>query len=108
MTKFLIAALAGLVTGITAAPEAPAPRVTERIAVVVDASGPGATERLAAARAAAGRRGAELRAPRTLHDQLSVTARLAAEGYTTIVGYGLEEYASIAPLDGRVRYVAAI
>jgi len=39
---------------------------------------------------------------------LSVTARLAAEGYTTIIGYGLEEYASIAPLDGRVRYVAAI
>ena len=47
------------------------------------------------------------RAPRTLHDQLSVTSRLAAEGYTTIVGFGLEENASIAPLEDRLRYVAA-
>jgi hypothetical protein len=108
MMKFFLAALTGLVAGLTAAPESSAPPVRERVAVVVDASGAGATERLATARAAAARQGAELRAPRTLHDQLSVTARLAAEGYTTIIGYGLEEYASIAPLDGRVRYVAAI
>jgi len=107
MTKILIASLAGLVAGLSAASEAPAPRVAERVAVVVDASGPGAATRLTAARAAAAARNAELRAPRSLHDQLSVTARLAAEGYTTIVGFGLEEYASIAPLDGRVRYVAA-
>jgi hypothetical protein len=107
MTKFLIASLAGLVAGLTAAPEASAPRAADRVAVVVDASGPGAESRLAAARAAATERGADLRAPRTLHDQLSVTARLAAEGYTTVIGYGLEEYASIAPLDGRLRYVDA-
>ena len=82
MTKLLIASLAGLVAGLSAAPEAPAPRAAERVAVVVDASGPGAEARIAAARAAAAERGATLRAPRTLHDQLSVTSRLAAEGYT--------------------------
>ncbi len=74
---------------------------------MVDASGPGAEARLAAARSAAAERHAAFRAPRTLHDQLSVTSRLAAEGYTTIVGFGLEEYASIAPLEHRLRYVAA-
>lgn len=107
MTKLLIASLAGLVAGLSAAPEAPAPRAADRVAVVVDASGPGAEARLAAARAVAAEHHATLRAPRTLHEQLSVTAGLAAEGYDTIVGYGLEEYASVAPLDGRVRYVAA-
>jgi hypothetical protein len=107
MTRFIIASLAGLVAGLSAAPEAPAPRAAERVAVVVDASGPGAEQRLAAARSAAAERGATLRVPRTLHDQLSVTSLLAAEGYSTIVGYGLEEYASIEPLDGRVRYVEA-
>ncbi len=107
MTKILIATLAGLVAGLSAAPAAPAPRAADRVAVVVDASGPGAAARLAAARSAATERHATLRAPRTLRDQLSVTSRLAAEGYTTIVGYGLEEYASIAPLDERLRYVAA-
>jgi hypothetical protein len=107
MTKLFIASLAGLVAGLSAATEAPAPRAADRVAVVVDASGPGAEQRLAAAHAAAAERDATFRAPRTLHDQLSVTSRLAAEGYATIVGYGLEERASIAPLDGRLRYVAA-
>ena len=107
MTKLLIASLAGLVAGLSAAPEAPAPRAADRVAVVVDASGPGAEARLAAARADAAERGATLRAPHTLRDQLSVTSLLAADGHSTIVGYGLEEHASIAPLDGRVRYVAA-
>ena len=36
-----------------------------------------------------------------------MTSLLAAKGYTTIVGYGLEAHASIAPLDGRVRYTDA-
>jgi hypothetical protein len=107
MTKLLIASLAGLVAGLSAASEAPAPRVADRVAVVADASGPGAEARLAAARADASERGATLRVPRTLHDQLSVTSLLAAKGYTTIVGYGLEENASIEPLDGRVRYIDA-
>jgi hypothetical protein len=107
MTKFLIASLAGLVAGLMAAPQTPAPRAADRVAVVVDASGRGAESRLAAATAAARERGADLRAPRTLHDQLSVTSRLAAEGYATVIGYGLEERASIAPLDGRLRYVDA-
>jgi hypothetical protein len=107
MTRFLIASLVGLVAGLSASPEEPARRAAERVAVVVDASGPGAEERLAAARSDAAERGAALRVPRTLRDQLSVTSFLAAQGYTTIVGYGLEEHASIAPLDGRVRYVAA-
>ena len=107
MTKFLVASLAGLVAGLSTAPEAPAPRAADRVAVVVDASGPGAETRIAAAHADARQRHATFRAPRTLHDQLSVTSMLAAEGYTTIVGYGLEDDASIAPLDGGVGYIAA-
>ena len=107
MTKFLIASLAGLVAGLSAAPEAPAPPAGERVAVVADASGPGGAERVAAARSRRRRARSRLRAPRTLHDQLSVTTLLAAEGYTTIVGYGLEEHVAIEPLDGRVRYVVA-
>ena len=107
MTKFIVASLAGLVAGLSAAPEAPAPRAADRVAVVVDASGPGAEARIAAARAEARERRATFRAPRTLHDQLSVTSLLAAEGYDTIVGYGLEERAAIEPLGGRLRYVDA-
>jgi len=107
MTRFLIASVAGLVAGLSAAPQTPAPPAADRVAVVVDASGRGAQQRLAAARSDAAERRAALRAPHALHEQLSVTARLAAEGYTTIVGYGLEERASIAPLAGRVRYVDA-
>jgi hypothetical protein len=107
MTRLLIASLAGLVAGLSAAPEAQTTRAAERVAVVVDASGPGAEQRLAAARSDAAERDATLRVPRTLHDQLAVTSMLAAGGYDTIVGYGLEEYASIAPLAGEVRYVAA-
>jgi hypothetical protein len=107
MTKLIVASLAGLVAGLSAAPEAPAPRATDRVAVVVDASGPGAESRILTARADADRRHAAFRAPRTLRDQLSVTTLLAAEGYTTIVGYGLEEHAAIDPLDGAVRYRAA-
>ena len=104
MTKLAIATVAGLIAGLSAAPTAPAPPSGERVAVVVDASQPGAEQRLAAARATAAARDAELRAPRSLHEQLSVTALLAAEGYTTIVGYGLYEHAAIEPLDGAVRY----
>ena len=107
MTKFIVASIAGLVAGLSAAPAAPAPRAAERVAVVADASGPGAPERVAAAREDASVRHATFRAPRTLHEQLSVTALLAAQGYTTIVGYGLEAPVAIAPLDGAVRYVAA-
>jgi hypothetical protein len=107
MTKLIVASLVGLVAGLSAAPEAPAPRAADRVAVVVDASGPGAESRLAAAHADARERGATFRAPQTLRDQLSVTSLLAAEGYDTIVGYGLEEHAAIAPLEGRLRYIAA-
>ena len=107
MTKFIVASLAGLVAGLSAAPAAPAPRVADRVAVVVDASGPGADSRIAAARTDARERHAAFRAPRTLHEQLSVTSMLAAEGYDTIVGYGLEEHAAIEPLDGRLRYIPA-
>ena len=107
MTKFIVASLVGLVAGLSAAPEAPAPRAADRVAVVVDGSGPGANARIDAAREDARERGAALRITPTLHDQLSVTSMLAAAGYDTIVGYGLEEYAAIAPLHGAVRYVAA-
>ena len=80
----------------------------DRVAVVVDAAPPGAAARVAAARADARSRDALLRAPRTLPEQLSVTARLAAEGYTTIVGYGVNEHAAIEPLDGAVRFVSPL
>jgi hypothetical protein len=107
MTKFIVASLAGLAAGLSAAPEAPAPRAADRVAVVVDGSGPGAEPRITAARADARERHAALRVTRTLPDQLSVTSMLAAEGYTTIVGHGLVERAAITPLDGAVRYVDA-
>ena len=107
MTKFIVASLAGLVAGLSAAPQAPAPRAADRVAVVVDASGPGAETRIAAARADARERHAPLRAPRALHDQLSVTSMLAAQGYTRSSATALEAHAAIAPLDGRVRYVDA-
>jgi hypothetical protein len=107
MTKLIVASLAGLVAGLSAASEAPTPQAADRVAVVVDASGPGADARLSAARADAAERRATFRAARTLHEQLSVTSMLAAEGYGTIVGYGLEEHAAIQPLDGRLRYVDA-
>jgi hypothetical protein len=106
MIKLVVATLAGLVAGLSAAPEAPAPRAADRIAVVADAGGPGAPSRITEARADARARGAVFRAPRTLPEQLSVTSRLAAEGYTTVVGYGLNEHAAIEPLDGSVEYVA--
>ena len=106
MTKLIVASLAGLVAGLSAAPEAPAPRAADRVAVVVDGSGPDAEARIAAARADARERNATLRIPRTLHEQLSVTSLLAAKGYDVIVGYGLEEHAAIAPLHGAVRYRA--
>jgi len=106
MTKLIIATLAGLVAGLSAAPEAPAPRAAERVAVVVDASGPGAPQRIAAARDEAKRRHAPLKAPRSLREQVSTTTFLAAQGYTTIVGYDLNEHAAIAPLHGAVRYVS--
>jgi len=107
MTKLLIASLAGLVAGLSATSEAPAPPRADRVAVVADASGPGAEARLAAARSAAAELHAEFRAPRTLRDQLSVTTLLAAEGYTTIVGYGIEDRVAIAPFHGRLRHVVA-
>src|SRR5215207_8508164 len=104
MTKLLIATLTGLVAGLSAAPEAPAPRAGERVAVVV-ASGPAASQRIAAARAEAARRHAPLRAPTSLRDQVSTTALLAADGYTAIVGFNVNEHAAIEPLHGTVRYV---
>jgi len=106
MTKLIVATIAGLVAGLSAAPEAPTERAADRVAVVVDASAPGAESRLAAAGAEARARGATLRAPRTLPEQLAVTSRLAAEGYDTLVGYGVNEHAAIQPLHGAVRFVA--
>ncbi len=75
-----------------------------RVAVVVGAGTAGAGPGVAAARRGALAAGVTHRAPRTVYEQLSVTARLAAEGYTTIVGVGLEARRAIAPLEGRVRH----
>jgi hypothetical protein len=81
----------------------PGPRAP-KVAVVVDAGLPGSGAAVEAARRGARAAGVTHRAPRTPYEQLSVTARLAAEGYTTIVGVGLEPARAIAPLDRRVRY----
>jgi len=105
MTRLVIAALAGLAAGLQAAPAEPPRSQPARVAVVVDASGGPARVRAATAEAA--RRGAPLRAPRALNQQLAVTARLAAEGYGTLVGFGIDERVAIAPLRDRVRYVDA-
>lgn len=94
------AALAGVPVDPGAQPPGPS-----RVAVVVYAGPPGGVPRATAAQAGARAAGVTSRAPRSVPEQLSVTARLAAEGYTAIVGVGLDHRRAIRPLDGRVRHV---
>ena len=107
MNRSLLCALIGLAVGYGAGAQAAStpsgPPPGSRVAVVVDATAPPAV--VAAAVEGARAAGVVHRAPRSTHEQLGVTSRLALEGYGTVVGVGLEERYAIAPLDGRVRHV---
>src|SRR3954471_9083448 len=83
-----------------------------RVVVVVDAAAGRDPAVLAEARAAVARAGdeAQLRVPRTPTEQLSVTHYFAAQGYTTIVGVGLDDRVAVAPVAARypqTHFVAA-
>ena len=80
-----------------------------RVAVVIDAAaGPAAVAEARAAVEAAGSE-AQLRVPRTFTEQLSVTHYVAAQGYTQVVGVGLDRDIAVAPVAAKyphTRFVA--
>ena len=83
-----------------------------RVVVVVDAAAGRDPAVLAEARAAVARAGdeAELRVPRTPTEQLSVTHYFAAQGYTNIIGVGLDDRVAVAPVEAKypqTQFVAA-
>src|SRR4051812_3028825 len=101
----LALAIVGGTQGASAAPQ-------RRVVVVVDAAAAHDPAVLAEARAAVARAGdeAQLRVPRTPTEQLSVTHYFAAQGYTTIVGVGLDDRVAVAPVAARypqTHFVAA-
>jgi hypothetical protein len=108
MNRSLLTALIGLAIGYGAGAQAasgpPGPPAGSRVAVVVDATAPPAV--VGAAIAGARAAGVPYRAPRSTHEQLAVTSRLALEGYGSVVGVGLEDRYAIRPLHGRVRHLA--
>jgi basic membrane lipoprotein Med (substrate-binding protein (PBP1-ABC) superfamily) len=98
LRSLLIAGVLGLaiasgVQGASAAPQ-------RRVVVVVDASAAKDPAVLADARAAVARAGdeAQLRIPRTPTEQLAVTHYFAAQGYTLVVGVGLDHPVAISPV----------
>ena len=109
--RFLpIAALLALAVfaGTQAASAAP----QRRVVVVVDETAGRDPAVLAEARAAVARAGdgAQLRVTRTPTEQLSVTHYFAAQGYTTIVGVGLNDRIAVAPVAAKypqTQFVAA-
>jgi hypothetical protein len=81
-----------------------APASPERRAVVVvDAAAGRDPAVLAEARSAVRRTGgeAQLRVPRTVTEQLSVTHYFAARGYSLVVGVGLDHPVAISPVAAR-------
>ena len=86
-------AVAGGVQGASAAPQ-------RRVVVVVDASAAKDPAVLSEARAAVAQAGdeAQLRVPRTPTEQLSVTHYFAAQGYTLVIGVGLDHPVAISPV----------
>jgi basic membrane lipoprotein Med (substrate-binding protein (PBP1-ABC) superfamily) len=101
----LALAIASGVQGASAAPQ-------RRVVVVVDASAAQDPAVLADARAAVARAGdeAQLRIPRTPTEQLAVTHYFAAQGYTLVVGVGLDHPVAISPVAGKypnTRFVTA-
>jgi basic membrane lipoprotein Med (substrate-binding protein (PBP1-ABC) superfamily) len=95
----------GSTQGASAAPQ-------RRVVVVVDASAARDPAVLAEARAAVARAGdeAQLRVPRTPTEQLAVTHYFAAQGYTTIIGVGLDRRVAVDPVAAKypqTHFVAA-
>jgi basic membrane lipoprotein Med (substrate-binding protein (PBP1-ABC) superfamily) len=74
-----------------------------RVVVVVDAAAGRDPAVLAEARSAVQRAGgeAQLRVPRTVTEQLSVTHYFAARGYSLVVGVGLDHPVAIGPVAAR-------
>ena len=105
---FLIVGLLALIVfgGLQAASASP----ERRVVVVVDAAAdPAAVAEARAAVEAAGSE-AQLRVPRTLTEQLSVTHYFAARGYRHVIGVGLDRDVAVAPVAARyphTRFVAA-
>jgi basic membrane lipoprotein Med (substrate-binding protein (PBP1-ABC) superfamily) len=85
--------VAGAVQGASAAPQ-------RRVVVVVDASAAKDPAVLSEARAAVAQAGdeAQLRVPRTPTEQLAVTHYFAAQGYTLVIGVGLDHPVAISPV----------
>ena len=101
----LALAIASGVQGASAAPQ-------RRVVVVVDASAAKDPAVLSDARAAVARAGdeAQLRVPRTPTEQLAVTHYFAAQGYTLVVGVGLDHPVAISPVAAKypnTRFVTA-
>src|SRR3954452_22928395 len=83
-----------------------------RVVVVVDAAAAHDPAVLAEARAAVARAGdeAQLRIPRTATEQLSVAHYFAAQGYSTVIGVGLDRRVAVDPVAARypqTHFVAA-
>jgi basic membrane lipoprotein Med (substrate-binding protein (PBP1-ABC) superfamily) len=89
----LALAIASGVQGASAAPQ-------RRVVVVVDASAATDPAVLSDARAAVAQAGdeAQLRIPRTPTEQLAVTHYFAAQGYTLVIGVGLDHPVAISPV----------
>jgi basic membrane lipoprotein Med (substrate-binding protein (PBP1-ABC) superfamily) len=89
----LALAIASGVQGASAAPQ-------RRVVVVVDASAAKDPAVLSDARAAVAQAGdeAQLRIPRTPTEQLAVTHYFAAQGYTLVIGVGLDHPVAISPV----------
>ena len=101
----LALAIAGGVQGASAAPQ-------RRVVVVVDASAAKDPAVLSEARAAVAHAGdeAQLRVPRTPTEQLAVTHYFAAQGYTLVIGVGLDHPVAISPVAAKyphTRFVTA-
>jgi basic membrane lipoprotein Med (substrate-binding protein (PBP1-ABC) superfamily) len=110
LRSLLIAGLLALTViggtqGASAAPQ-------RRVVVVVDAAAGRDPAVLAEARAAVARAGdgAQLRVPRTSTEQLSVTHYFAAQGYSLVIGVGLDRRVAVTPVAAKypqTHFVAA-
>ena len=110
LRSLLIAGVLALVvaSGVQGASAAP----QRRVVVVVDASAAKDPAVLADARTAVTQAGdeAQLRIPRTPTEQLAVTHYFAAQGYTLVVGVGLDHPIAISPVAAKypnTRFVTA-
>ncbi len=103
MTYRLLLIAALLAVTVFGALQTAAAAPERQVAVVVDAAaGPAAIAEAEAAVEAAGA-DAQLRVPRTPTEQLSVTHYLAAQGYSLVVGVGLDRDVAVAPVASKFR-----